>query len=168
MSILAGLPRVTAGFFGGVLLFRLWSEKRLPNISSNIFILGAAILAVFCVPYEIGGFSYLPTFVLLWLIVLAAANARRAKSDRVSEFLGDVSYPVYLVHWLTLYVFTFVGAKVGLRGDLYTVVAVVQLIAIPFIGFAVGHYYEKPVRQVLKAKLLRQRLDVGVIGIISS
>jgi peptidoglycan/LPS O-acetylase OafA/YrhL len=154
-TIIAGLPRVTAGFFGGVLLFRLWSEKRLPKIRSNIFVLGAAILAIFCVPYEIGGLSYVPTYAAMWFIVLGAVNARPARFDRISEFLGDVSYPVYLVHWLTLYIFTFIGAKAGFGGSLYPVVAVIHLIAIPFIGFAVGHYYEKPVRQVLKNKLLR-------------
>lgn len=158
-TIVAGLPRVIAGFFGGVLLFRLWSNNQLPAIRSNVLVLGAIILAIFCLPYDIGGIFYVPTFAILWLVVLAAVNARPAKTDRISEFLGEVSYPVYLVHWLTLYVFTFIGSKVGLKGDLYTVVALIHLAAIPFIGFAVGHFYEKPLRQILKRIVLGSAVD---------
>ena len=154
-TIVAGLPRVVAGFFGGVLLFRLRVQGLLPKIRANIFVLGAVILVIFCLPYDIGGAAYIPAFVILWLVVVGAVNARPSRSDRVSEFLGDVSYPVYLVHWLTLYVFTFIGAKIGLKGNLYTVIALIHFAAIPFIGFAVGHFYEKPVRQLLKKKLLK-------------
>ena len=150
---IGGLPRVVAGFFGGVLLLRLWSAGRLPRIRGNIVVLGAVLVGLFCLPREIGGLFYLPAYALLWLVVLCAANARPSFLDRYSEFLGSISYPVYLGHWLTLYLVTGIGNRLGLTGPLYPYVALFHLLATPFIGYAVLHYYETPVRSWLKARL---------------
>ena len=40
-NIIGGVPRVIAGFFGGVLLFKLWAKQRLPPIRIN-FVISAA------------------------------------------------------------------------------------------------------------------------------
>lgn len=46
--------------------------------------------------------------------------------------------------------FTFVGTKLGLTGDLYVVLVIANLVAIPFIRYAVARYYETPARLALR------------------
>lgn len=153
----AGTARVAAGFFGGVLLYKLWLRPNSPRIIGNMPILTLILVVILCMPFPIDGIRYIPAFFVLCAIVLAAVDARPSRLDRLSEFLGDVSYPVYLIHWLTLYLATFVGNALGLIGPLYIVVVIAHFLAIPFIGFAVGHFYEKPLRLWLSARLLRRR-----------
>lgn len=153
----SGFPRVICGFFGGVLLFRLHSRGQLPKIGSNIFVLSAAMLALFAIPTLIGGLLYLPTFAALMLIVASAAHSRPASPDGWCEVLGLISYPVYLIHWLTIYVATFLGNRLGLVGPLYVVVVIVHLAAIPAVGFLVAKYYETPTRLLLSRTLQARR-----------
>jgi peptidoglycan/LPS O-acetylase OafA/YrhL len=148
-----GLARVSAGFFGGVLLYRLHLQRRLPAISGNLVSLAICILAIFMSPVPIDGWLYAPVYGILWLIVLAAANAPKSRWDRLSAFIGDASYPVYLIHWLTLYVATFLGRKLGLSGSTYWIVVVAHLAIIPFIGLILYKYYEKPAMAFLRRRI---------------
>ncbi len=149
-----GFPRVIAGFFGGVLLFKLFRSGQLPKMRSNILITSTIILIVFFVPTEIGGWLYLPAFSMLLIAVVGGINSPSAWTDGWCEFLGLVSYPVYLIHSLTLYVVTFLGKKSGLHDSL----AICHLIAAPYLGYLVARYYETPSRlfltRVMKPKLV--------------
>lgn len=122
----AGTARVAAGFFGGVLLHKLWRQPRWPRIRGNMPILSLLLLAILCIPYSIAGIFFAPFFVILCMIVLAAADAGASRLDRLSEFLGEISYPVYLTHWLTLYLATFVGKALGLTGSRYLMVVLLH------------------------------------------
>lgn len=60
------------------------------------------------------------------------------------------------MHWLTLYVGTYIGAALGLAGPLYWTVVLIHLAAIPFIGLAMFRFYEQPVMAFLRQRLLRK------------
>ena len=94
--------------------------------------------------------------------VIAAINSTTRPIDAPLRFLGLVSYPIYLIHWLTLYVFTYLGSKLGLTGVLYNVIAIAHLIAIPIIGWLVMTYYEGPARRWL-SKLRKRRQNVVAV-----
>lgn len=153
----AGIPRVAAGFFGGVLLQKLWRQPRWPRIRSNMPLLSLLLLVILCLPFSIEGILFAPFFIVLCAMVLAAADAGPSRLDRVSAFLGETSYPIYLTHWLTLYLATFVGNALGLSGSRYIVVVLLHCAAMPFIGFVIAHSYEMPVRSWLSARLLPRR-----------
>lgn len=153
----AGIPRVAAGFFGGVLLQKLWRQPRWPRMAGNMPMLSLLLVVILCLPFRIEGLLFAPFFVVLCAMVLAAADARPSRMDRISRFLGETSYPIYLIHWLTLYLATFFGNVLGLTGPRYIVVVLLHFAAIPFIGFAIGHFYETPVRLWLSAKFLSRR-----------
>jgi peptidoglycan/LPS O-acetylase OafA/YrhL len=148
-NILLGLPRVGAGFFGGVLLFKLWSAKRLPNINGHFIFLSVGILAMFGIPIEIGGWLFLPAYAFFLVVVICAIGAQSSKFDKYCALLGQISYPLYLTHWLTHYVFTWIGNKAGLTGSLYDLVAIVHFACAPFLAFLTAHYYETPIRLFL-------------------
>lgn len=154
----AGTARVAAGFFGGVLLQKLWRQPRGPRIRGNMPLLSLLLVVILCLPFSVEGVLFVPFFVVLCAMVLAAADAGPSRMDRLSEFLGETSYPIYLTHWLTLYLATFVGNALSLTGPRYIVVVLLHFTAIPFIGFAVGHLYETPVRLWLSARFLPRRM----------
>lgn len=160
-DFLAGTPRVIAGFFGGLLLYKLWRADYLPKLAAGILPLSLAVLLVVGFPIPIAGWIYLPTFVALMAVVALAANSHPAKTDGWCEFLGLVSYPIYLTHWLTLYAFTFIGVKMGLTGGLYTAVALVHLAVTPAIGFLIARFYETPARLFLTQCLKLRRRTAG-------
>jgi peptidoglycan/LPS O-acetylase OafA/YrhL len=150
VNFVGGFPRIIAGFFGGVLLFKLYQAGQLPKIGASIFVTSAVILAVFNFPIEIGGWLYLPAFLLLFIAVIGGINSSPAPTDGWCELLGLASYPVYLIHSLTLYVVTFIGKENGL----HDILAALHLIAIPFMGYLVARYYETPARLFL-SRILR-------------
>jgi peptidoglycan/LPS O-acetylase OafA/YrhL len=154
LNFAGGFPRIIAGFFGGVLLFKLFRSARLPKIRANIFVTSAVLLAVFNFPIEIGGWLYLPAFLLLFIAVIGGINSSPAATDGWCGFLGLVSYPVYLIHSLTLYVVTFVAKENGL----HDILATVHFIAIPFVGYLVALYYETPARLFLTRILRPKRI----------
>jgi len=61
----------------------------------------------------------LPIYGVFVALIVCAAGAKTSSTDKYCALLGEVSYPLYLVHWLTLYIFTWAGLKVGLAGPSY-------------------------------------------------
>ena len=141
-----GFPRVACGFFGGVLLQQVWVKYPALRFSIGFLPLTAVLLALLAIPKVIGGALFIPVFLVMVAIVWGAIGRGSVERRPVLQFLGEISYPVYLIHWLTLYLFTFVGTKLHLVGDKYAIVVAAHLCAIPFIGYVVAHYYETPVR----------------------
>jgi peptidoglycan/LPS O-acetylase OafA/YrhL len=164
-SIWAGLPRVVAGFFGGVLLFKLRSQSfPFLQVRSNFLILSAVLISVACVPVAIGGLAYIPTYFVLCGIVICASNAAKSRLDGMCSTLGLASYPIYLVHWTTLYVFTGLEKKLANRlgipsehsEHLYVLVVALHLVFIVYLGVALARYYETPIRVFLTQHLLQR------------
>ena len=151
----AGFPRVACGFFGGVLLFKLRRMERFPRLNIPPLVLVFATVAVLCWPIEVAGASFVVVYPVLCVIVLCASVARPSRFDRLYMFLGLISYPVYIIHWHTMYVFVWVGTKLLGFADAYTIAVLVHMLAIPFIGFAFAHLFETPVRLFLTRHLLR-------------
>jgi peptidoglycan/LPS O-acetylase OafA/YrhL len=137
-----GFPRVGCGFFGGVLLFKLWRDDALPKLNGNFFVLAAVLVATFAIPHLVAGWRFLPAFALFAVVITFAAGARPSRGDRYFAWIGTLSYPVYLLHWLTLYVFTWLGTKAGLVPAHYDVVGVLHLICLPIIAFLAVRFYE--------------------------
>ncbi len=141
-----GFPRVACGFFGGVLLHQVWVKYPSLRFGIGFLPLTVALLALLALPKVIGGILFVPSFLFMIAIVWGAIGRGSVERRPVLQFLGEISYPVYLIHWLTLYLFNFVGTKLHLVGDRYAIMVAVHICAIPFIGYVVAHYYETPVR----------------------
>jgi peptidoglycan/LPS O-acetylase OafA/YrhL len=155
-TILLGFPRVGCGFFGGILLFRLFQRGKLPKINGNFFVLIAVLMIIFCYPGLISSWAFLPVYILFVGVIVCACGARPSLVDKLCSFLGVISYPIYLIHWLTLYIFTFIGAEIGLRGKLYIYVAIAHSISVPFIAYAVALWYDTPIRRFLSGLFLQK------------
>lgn len=120
MNMLGGLLRMLCPFTAGVLLSRIF--KPFQNVRGAFWISSAVLLALFHVPYinssyalgDIFGtlslngvFESVCIVAIFPLIVWLAASGKTtdAASTRICRFLGDISYPLYIVHYPLMYAF---------------------------------------------------------------
>jgi peptidoglycan/LPS O-acetylase OafA/YrhL len=114
------------GFFGSISIGVLASVVRLragnwqstkPAILILAILAVASFTAVYmdAIPYRIGAPLSSASIVLLL--------AQAGKYSRLGAFLGGISYPMYLNHWIGTFVANAVFVKIGLRGTVYSEIA---------------------------------------------
>ena len=120
MNMLGGGLRMICPFTAGVLLSRIF--KPFNNVRGAFWISAAVLLALFHVPYinssyALGGifdtlslngvFESVCIVAIFPLIVWLAASGKTTDtaSTRICRFLGDISYPLYIVHYPLMYAF---------------------------------------------------------------
>ena len=112
MNVTGGLLRMLCPFTIGLLLSRVFKPMRM----KGAFWLCASLLVVlFHVPYIEGGMPYSANglFEMACIIVVFPLMVWMAASDsttdfvsmRICTFLGDISFPLYIVHYPLMYAF---------------------------------------------------------------
>jgi len=148
-----GIARVAAGFFGGVLLYKLWKQGHLPSLNGNFTILSAVLIALFVLPWEIWGWLFLPAFALMAALIVFGIGARASRLDKYCALLGQISYPLYALHWPTLYALVEFEKRLGLKIDHYNFVVAANCFAALIIAYLAMRFYETPVRFYLVRSL---------------
>jgi len=149
-----GFPRVACGFFGGVLLFKLWAAGRLPQIDGNFLMLSLGLLGIFTAPFFLGGVWFVLVFLLLAGIVVCAIGADPEKPRRVCVFLGKISYPIYLIHWAVIGAFGSIVGMAGLTNAHFPLIVLAQLALMTVVGYFVARFYDRPARACLRRILV--------------
>lgn len=113
VNILGGLLRMLCPFTMGLLLSRIF--KPMKNVRGAFWISAALLLAIFHVPYIYsdaalglnGVFEAACIIAVFPLVVWYAASGKTTDiaSTRICRFLGDISYPLYIVHYPLMYAF---------------------------------------------------------------
>ncbi|MDR2383259.1 MAG: acyltransferase [Prevotellaceae bacterium] len=152
-----GFTRLFYPFFAGLLLYRL---GKLTHVKNAFLWCSLLLIAVFVVPH-IGAKEHswmnglyeaaMIIFVFPFIVYLGASGTVKGKyAPKLCKFLGDISYPVYLVNYPLIYVYTGWIKDTG-----YTFAqALPQALAV-FVGAIVISYdalklYDEPVRKWLK------------------
>ncbi len=105
-----GIIRSLAGFFIGACIFEITHAENYPKLSSNFLALGqvALIIAFLLIAGTASGatvVAVVPVFIgLVALVQSDAGILARALMTPAAQFLGKISYSVYMVHWVLLYV----------------------------------------------------------------
>ena len=112
-NILGGMLRMLCPFTMGVLMSRLF--KPLRQARGAFWISAALLLAIFHIPYIYsegalslnGVFEAACIIGVFPLVVWYAASGKTTDiaSTRICRFLGDISYPLYIVHYPIMYAF---------------------------------------------------------------
>lgn len=111
-NLLGGFLRVLFSFSMGLLMSRLFKPVR---IRGAFWICSLGLVILFSIPH-LGGMEYpwmngifdsvCTLFILPLLVYLGASGKTTDKaSSKVCKFLGDISYPVYIVHYPFMYLF---------------------------------------------------------------
>lgn len=107
-----GFLRLMFSFSAGLLLFRLFKPMK---IKGAFWICSLSVMALLAVP-RIGGTEHLwanglyesiCVLLLFPLIVYLGASGKTTDkiTTRVCKFLGDISYPLYMVHYPFIYLY---------------------------------------------------------------
>ena len=161
-QLFIGFTRVLYPFFAGVLLCRM---GKLIHIKNAFWWCSALILITLSVP-RIGGqhhlwmngiYEALCVIVIFPVIVSIGAGGalHSPRSAKISKFLGDISYPLYITHYPLIYIFTAwvfnnkipLGPKGLLVGLLLVIVSIT-------IAYGCLKLYDEPIREWLKKKVL--------------
>jgi peptidoglycan/LPS O-acetylase OafA/YrhL len=157
-----GFTRLLFPFFGGVLLCRI---GKLIHIKNAFWWSSLLITIMLCIPrigdehhvWMNGIYESLCLIVVFPLIVSIGAGGvlHSARSKKICNFLGEISYPLYITHYPLIYLFTawVVNNKVplGIKGLLMGLLVVVTGLVIAYLSL---RFYDKPVREWLKNKFL--------------
>jgi peptidoglycan/LPS O-acetylase OafA/YrhL len=153
-----GLPRVLFSFFAGVVVFA--NRHRIPALRAAIF--PCVLVALFMVPTQSNSLDIvidlLAIIVVFPLLVGSASNSEPAASCVAACALGgDLSYPLYAIHYPIVRAICFVLNKhaVGVPTRLAAIAG--GMVTVAAIGWAVFHFYDRPVRRYLTQRLLGKR-----------
>ena len=152
-----GGARAGFGFGLGVLLYRL--KDRLPTVrwSGAPLLAAGVIIVVFVAPLwlargEQAGLVWDLGAILLVLPATVALAAGHAQAKGVWRRLGELSYPLYVLHYPCL------AAAAGLRQRVFpqsdaAVVAALAMLAVILLSWAMLKLYDEPVRRRLTGRL---------------
>lgn len=158
-NVIGGTLRMLCPFTLGVLMSRVF--KPIKNVKGAFWTCAILLLVLFHVPYLDGGepFSLNGIFealciicvfpVIVWLA--ASGKTTDTTSQRICRFLGDISFPLYIVHYPLMYAFYMWLIK----NKLYTFdetwpLALVTVASSVSIAWLCLKLYDEPVRKWLR------------------
>jgi len=157
------LARTALGFALGCLMWRLAQAQPPPILSAlaaDAATIGILVLALIAPATDAIDFLYLALFALL---VFGLGEERgivaRLLASQPMRFLGEISYSLYLIHWLAM------GASVKLwtrafgppQGGWTLLVAAIATVVSLVAATAIYRLVEAPARQAVRRFLARQR-----------
>jgi len=156
-----GLTRVMFPFFAGLLLSRIARPTRIKNAFLWCSLLVAAVLYM----PRIGGagqmwmngiYDSVCIIIVFPLIVYLGASGvmQTQKENRICKFLGDISYPLYLVHYPVVYFYVaWISNNKGMTIAEAWPYALLILTGSIILAYAALKWYDEPVRKWLRKKL---------------
>ncbi len=161
LGFLGGFLRLSFSFSAGLLMSRCFRKT---NIRGAFWICAAAIALILSCPYVTtdgnvsvlnGVYDCVCTLFLFPAIVYVGACG--ATSDRFStntcEFLGQLSYPVYIIHYPVMYIFYAWVWNNGITLGEALPICAALFVGIIFMAWLALRFYDTPLRRYLSARL---------------
>ena len=156
-----GFVRLMFPFFGGLLLFRLGKIARVPHA---FWVCSGLIVTVLALPrlggethYWVNGLYESLCIILIFPLIVAmgAGGTLGGKySAGICDFLGRISYPIYITHYSLIYIYT---AYVT-HGNHSLAQAYPYALLVFFGSLALAYgclrFYDEPLREWLKKRLI--------------
>lgn len=162
LNFWGGMLRMLFPFTLGMLISRNFRPLK---VRGAFWICSVILLALFCVPYIEGHspvclngvFEMVCIVVIFPLLVCLGASGQTTdkRSTRICKFLGDISYPLYAIHYPLMYLFY----AWLIENKLYTLGETWPMAALVYFGSIVLAYlclklYDEPVRKWLGRKFV--------------
>lgn len=163
-NLIGGFLRVLFSFSIGLLMSRNFKPVK---IKGAFWICTVLMFALFAVPH-IGGmespwmngiYDSLCTIVFFPMLVYLGASGKTTDkvSSKICKFLGDISYPVYIVHYPFMYLFYSWLWKNELTFAETWPVAIGLIVGNILLAYAALKLYDEPVRRWLSKKYLARK-----------
>ena len=165
VNFIGGLLRMLFPFSMGMLLSRNFKPMKLRGA---FWICTLVMIALFAVPYLEGtesictngiyeAFCISIAFpILLW--IGASGTTTDKKSTQICKFLGDISYPIYVIHYPFMYLFYawLIKNQLFTLGETWQVALCVYAWNILF-AYLCLKLYDEPVRKYLAKRFLNKK-----------
>ncbi|GGH04162.1 MULTISPECIES: acyltransferase family protein [Pedobacter] len=150
-----GGARVLYSFTAGMLVYRLnWIIKNRLGFLGMIVLLLAAFLVPFNDKYNFITEPILVLFYFPLLVALGAGATLNPSFKKICNLSGEISYPLYMVHYPFVWIFlTYVAEVQPAASSLWVVIPVSVLLLIIF-SYLVMKFVDIPLRRYLKEKFL--------------
>lgn len=161
-NLLGGFLRILFSFSMGLLLTRVFKPTKIKNA---FWICTAVIVVLLSMPYIGGGgeaswlnglYDALCVIVVFPILIYLGASGRAPSktSSRICKFLGDISYPLYMVHYPFMYLFYhWVWGNNPTTSQIWPVVLVLFFGSI-LLAYLCLKLYDEPVRRWLSRKFV--------------
>lgn len=159
-----GLVRMLFPFTMGMLLARTFKPR---DVKGAFWICSAMLIAVFAVPYiaKSGAISLNSLYEVVCIAVIfpfivwlgACGKGGDNYTGRINNFLGELSYPLYIVHYPIMYIFYkwLIENRCYTLGDTLGLSALVVLSSVA-LAYACLKLYDEPVRKWLARKYIQK------------
>ncbi|MGJ7029537.1 acyltransferase family protein [Niabella hirudinis] len=160
-QVRVGITRTMYPFFAGLLLSRIAKPARIRNAVLWCSLLVALVLYM----PRIGGAEHLwmngvyesVCIILIFplIVYLGASGVIHTRTEgRICKFLGDISYPLYLVHFPWVYIYTaWISNHKGVTIVQAWPYALLILMGSIILAYACLKWYDEPVRRWLRKKM---------------
>lgn len=163
-NLIGGFLRVLFSFSIGLLMSRNFKPVK---VRGAFWICSVLMFALFAVPH-VGGmetpwmngiYDSLCIIVFFPLLVYLGASGKTTDkaSFKICKFLGDISYPVYIVHYPFMYLFYSWLWKNELTFAETWPVAIGLIVGNILLAYAALKLYDEPVRRWLSKKYLARK-----------
>lgn len=163
-NLLGGLLRVMFSFPMGLLLSRVFKPVK---VRGAFWLCAVALAVLLAMPY-VGSESQMLTnaiYDIVCVIVIfpaivwlgASGTTTDSNSSRICKFLGDISYPFYIVHYPLMYLFYAWVWNNGLTFADAWPVAVAIFVGNILLSWLCLKLYDEPIRRWLSKKLLKRK-----------
>ncbi|GHT42284.1 acyltransferase [Bacteroidia bacterium] len=155
-----GFTRLIYPFFAGLLLYRLGKLTRLKNA---FLWCSALLLVIFLIPrvgdhahFWLNGIYESVVIILIFPLIVymgASGEIKGKYTSKICKFLGDISYPVYIVNYPIIYIWTgYISKTRPTFAESYwgVILVFVATVALSYISLKL---YDEPVRKWLKKKV---------------
>ena len=159
-----GLVRMLFPFTMGMLLARTFKPS---EVKGAFWICSAMLIAVLAVPYiaKSGAISLNSLYEVVCIAVIfpfivwlgACGKGGDNYTGRINNFLGELSYPLYIVHYPIMYIFYkwLIENRCYTLGDTLGLSALVVLSSVA-LAYACLKLYDEPVRKWLARKYIQK------------
>ena len=165
VNFLGGSLRMLFPFSLGMLMSRNFKPMK---VKGAFWICTVALIALFAVPYLEGmeplcmngvyeAFCVIVAFpIILWIGALGTTTD--VQSTKVCKFLGDISYPVYVIHYPLMYLFYawLIENKLYTLGETWHVAVCVFVLSI-VLAYLCLKLYDEPIRKYLAKRFLSKK-----------
>lgn len=160
-QVRVGITRTMFPFFAGLLLSRMAKPTRI----KNAFLWCSLLVALVLYMPRIGGAEHLwkngiyesicIILVFPLIVYLGASGIVHSKMEnKICQFLGDISYPLYLVHYPLVYFYVaWISNNKGttiVQAWPYALLILVGSVVLAYVSLK---WYDEPVRKWLRKKL---------------
>ena len=163
-NLIGGFLRVLFSFSIGLLMSRVF--KPIP-VKGAFWICSLAIVVLLSMPYVGNGealwvngiYDYECAILIFPLLVYLGASGKTTykHSARICKFLGDISYPLYMVHYPLIYLYFGWVKKENLTFAEAWPEAVALVVGSIVLAYISLKLYDEPVRRYLTKRFLQVR-----------